>query len=329
MPHEITVRENGFAEIAFSGRTPWHGLGQRLTPDATLDDWRREAGLDWSIVKSKVAYEHYEPGSSVFKTYDGKNVLYRSDTGAGLSVVSDRYHVVQPETVLEFFRDLVEVSGYRLHTAGTLKGGRRIWALAEVGKVQEVVPNDPVGAFLLLATSCDKALPTTARFTSVRVVCANTLAQAENSAAAVSINHLQRFDIEAAHRALGVQVSGFDKFMAQARELSEKNISAQKFESFLQSVLTPVTVGAKYGTMGQFDWKTCRSYQTITDLMAGAGEGSEMPGVSGTYWGAVNAVTEYIDHYRPARNDDARLNTAWFSWGASTKQRALELALAA
>jgi phage/plasmid-like protein (TIGR03299 family) len=325
MPHEITVRENGFAEIAFVGATPWHGLGQELTRDASLEDWRREAGLDWHIKKAPVMYDN----DNVLTPYPGQHALYRSDNGAPLSIVSSKYNVVQPVTVLEFFSELVETKGYRLHTAGTLKGGRRIWALAEVGKVEEVVSNDPVAGFLLLATSCDKGLATTARFTSVRVVCANTLAAAERSMQYVSIDHTQRFDIAATHEALGIQTSSFETFMAQARELSRKNISNQKFEQFLQSVLTPVTVGAKYGTLGEFDWNTSRAYQAISNLMAGGGRGSELPGVSGTYWGAVNAVTEYFDHHRPARNADLRLNTAWFSWGARTKQRALEVALSA
>jgi hypothetical protein len=33
--------------------------------------------------------------------------------------------VVQPRIVLEFYRDLTEVSGYELETAGVLKEGRK------------------------------------------------------------------------------------------------------------------------------------------------------------------------------------------------------------
>lgn len=321
MAHEITVRENGFAEIAFNGRTPWHGLGQALERDATLEQWREQAGLNWQVMSAPVRYKTEDGG---FVQYQGQNVLYRSDTTESLSIVSDKYRVVQPETVLEFFRDLVDVSGYRLHTAGSLRGGRRIWALAEVGKVQEVVPNDPIGAYLLLATSFDKGLATTAKFTSVRVVCANTLAEAEGSGSAVRIDHTKQFDIQKTHEALGIQVLSFDKFMAQAKQLSAKNITGQKFESFLDTLLSPYAVSVR---AEQTVSKDTRAFKKISELMAGAGQGSELPGVSGTYWGAVNAVTEYIDHFRPARNDDARLNHAWFSAGAGLKERALELAL--
>jgi hypothetical protein len=42
---------------------------------------------------------------------------------------------VQPGAALEFYRDLTEISGYELETAGVLKEGRKFWALARIGKV--------------------------------------------------------------------------------------------------------------------------------------------------------------------------------------------------
>jgi hypothetical protein len=39
--------------------------------------------------------------------------------------VSNRYQVVQPREILEFYRDLTEISGFELETAGVLKEGRR------------------------------------------------------------------------------------------------------------------------------------------------------------------------------------------------------------
>ncbi|MFX9212966.1 DUF932 domain-containing protein, partial [Acinetobacter baumannii] len=63
-------------------------------------------------------------------SYPENKVLFRSDTQAPLSVVSQRYQVVQPQEILEFYRDLTEVSGFELETAGVLKGGKKFWALA-------------------------------------------------------------------------------------------------------------------------------------------------------------------------------------------------------
>ena len=321
MAHEITIRENGFAEIAWVGKTPWHGLGQELDQDAPIEVWRKQAGLDWSIKRAPV---QFATDPELLPTqWSDQEVLFRSDTQAPLSIVSNRYKEVQPADVLDFFTNLTRVSGFRLHTAGSLNGGKRIWALAETGKLADITPNDQVAAYLLLATSCDRGLATQARFTSVRVVCANTLAMAERGAANVSVPHSTTFNAEAVQQQMGIQIKAFDTFVDSAVDLKNKSISEAKFKEFLTTLLLPQAANEEVIV------KESRSYKKILELFSGAGMGSEMPGVSGTYWGAVNAVTEYIDHHRPARTADARLNHAWFSGGDDLKNQAFRLALAA
>jgi phage/plasmid-like protein (TIGR03299 family) len=93
-------------------------------------------------------------------------------------VVSDGYRVVQPAEVMDFFRELVEIGGFELETAGALSDGRRVWALASVGDAAPVVSNDLVKPYLLLGTSYDGTMATVAKFTAIRVVCNNTITAA-------------------------------------------------------------------------------------------------------------------------------------------------------
>ena len=102
MAHELFMNENGQASMAYVGKTPWHGLGQQLTEDSPIDVWAHQAGMDYFIEEAPVEYTV----NAQHKTYTGKKVLFRNDTGVALSVVSDRYKVVQPLDVLEFFRNL-------------------------------------------------------------------------------------------------------------------------------------------------------------------------------------------------------------------------------
>jgi phage/plasmid-like protein (TIGR03299 family) len=180
--------------MAYTGQTPWHNLGNQLPAKQPIDVWAREAGMDWSIRETPVRYmatpsnNDTSHSSSVSDLYGepmefaDQKVLYRSDTKAPLSVVSARYQVVQPRQVLEFYRDLTEVSGYELETAGVLKAGRKFWALARTGKSSVLKGSDVVNGYLLLATSCDGTLATTATPTTVRVVCNNTLSIALSGA---------------------------------------------------------------------------------------------------------------------------------------------------
>ena len=169
--------------MAYVNATPWHGLGNQLAPNQPLEVWARSAGMDWRIEESEVRYvtSHSSDtrGLGAIHAFPQQKVLYRSDTKAPLSVVSNRFEVVQPAAVLEFFRDLTEVGGYELETAGVLKEGRKLWALARTGQSASLKGKDQVNGYLLLATACDGTLATTAQFTSVRVVCNNTEVAAE------------------------------------------------------------------------------------------------------------------------------------------------------
>src|SRR3989344_4786101 len=182
--------------MAYAGAAPWHGLGNQLTQKQPIEVWQREAGMDWQIQESPVHFKSDTIGTlGAIHSFPEQKVLFRSDTKAPLSVVSNRYHTVQPREVLEFYRDLTEVSGYELETAGVLKGGRKFWALARTGQGAVIKGNDQVNGYLLLATSCDGTLATTATPTTVRVVCNNTLTIAlDGTNRAIKVPHNTRFD---------------------------------------------------------------------------------------------------------------------------------------
>jgi phage/plasmid-like protein (TIGR03299 family) len=317
MAHELTIRADGYTEMAFVGETPWHGLGQALDQNATIEQWRVAAGMDWDI---KSAPARFIPENTYGEVHriPKQNVLYRSDNSEPLSIVSDRYQIVQPKDVLEFFRDLVEESGFRLHTAGTLFNGKRLWALAETGKFAEVTQGDGIGGFLLLSTSADKSLATTARFTSVRVVCNNTLSMSvQNNDNCVSITHARKFDHDLMKSKLGAAVASFDGFMEMAKHLERQRITAEQADNFIKRILFT----ADQLNEPDFVVEKNRPYNKILDLFKGEAKGSEL--VGDTKWALLNSVTEYFDHHHPSRTDDARLNNTWFGNGDNIKNRAV------
>ena len=161
--------------MAYAGERPWHGLGNKLAPQQSIEVWRQQAGMDWQIEEAEVRYVVGKNGVGAINAFSEQKVLYRSDTKNPLAVVSKRFQVVQPGEILEFYRDLTAGNGFELETAGVLRHGRKFWALARTGQSANLRGRDRVDAYLLLATACDGTLATTAQFTSVRVVCNNTL----------------------------------------------------------------------------------------------------------------------------------------------------------
>ncbi|MGD7291095.1 DUF932 domain-containing protein [Ralstonia pseudosolanacearum] len=312
--------------MAYVGETPWHGLGNQLAPNQPIDVWKKQCGMDWSIEEAEVRFVSGMAGSSLgsIHAFPEQKVLYRSDTKLPLSVVSSRYQVVQPESILEFYRDLTEVGGFELETAGVLKGGKKLWALAKTGQSATLKGRDRVNGYLLLATACDGSLATTAQFTSVRVVCNNTLAIAlGDSTGAVKVAHRSQFDAQAVKRQLGIAISSWDGFMARMKALSECPVNDTAAETFLRRVLTYPTTSASTPVAATND----SAIKAVQELFAGRGKGADMASAAGTAWGLLNSVTEFVDHHRRARSEDNRTDSAWFGAGAALKQKAFDEAM--
>jgi len=305
--------------MAYVNAVPWHGLGQSLASHQPLEVWAEQAGMNWTIESSDVLFDS-GLDADVGSTFPGQKVLYRSDTKAPLAIVSDRYHVVQPLEILEFYRDLTEIAGFELETAGVLKEGKKFWALARTGQSATLKGRDQVNGYLLLATACDGSLATTAQFTSVRVVCQNTLSVAlSKDAGAVKVPHRTLFDAKALKQQLGIAVASWDDFMQRMKALSECRVNAKTVEALLQRILTYPTANV-FGTQNTAINE--RALKTVHGLFEGRGKGADMTSAANTAWGLVNSVTEYVDHHRGARSDGHRLDAAWFGQGAGLKKKA-------
>lgn len=322
MAHMID-ESTGRAAIAYVGRKPWHELGQQLTPGASIEEWTREAGLDYYVKQSPVMFE--TDALSTLQEWPERKVLHRSDNGVPLAVVSKDYRVVQPAEVMEFFRRLAEIGGFELETAGALSSGKRVWALARVGPEADIVGDDLVRSYLLVGTSYDGTMATIAKHTNIRVVCNNTITASLREAdidlghikSTVRVLHSGRFDPDAVRLQLGIVKDSFERFVVQARGLAGQSMKVEECDAFIQELLKPYHSGTA-------PIEGSRAYRRIMDLFKGSAIGSDLPGVAGTRWQALNAVTELIDHER-GRTASTRMESAWFGTGDKIKNRALEL----
>ena len=342
-------------QMAYVGETPWHGLGNQLSPHQPIEVWAEQAGMDWRIESSDVSYmAQNERGQSIIMPYEEQRVLYRSDTHAPLSVVSQRYQEVQPKQILEFYRDLTEQSGFELETAGVLKGGKKFWALAKTGQTSALKGKDVSNGYILLATACDGTLATTAQFTSIRVVCNNTLAIAlkgqNSSAGVVKVPHSTKFDAEKIKQQLGISVRAWEDHMYEMKQLSQRKVTQTEAAAYFDAVFnnTSLSVPEQEDGIIQFyrnvamqaqsnnpatkaDNKTepnGRAMSKVMTMFNGQGRGAELSSAKDTAYGLLCSITEFADHERRAMSQDHRLDSAWFGAGAGLKQRGLEQALA-
>jgi len=321
MAHDLDF-STGRPAMAYVGEEPWHGLGERLPQGASIETWIEAAGLAWEVLREPVLYRFQGKIGEV----PDKHVLFRSDTGVPLSVVSDSYCIVQPREVIEFYRDLVAGSAFTLETAGALDNGRKVWGLARSKFSSEDLQDDRIDAFLLLASSCDKSLATTVSFTSVRVVCQNTLSFAmeeikgKAQVKCYKVAHDRRFDWNEAKKKLNLIDDAWGTFIKNVAKLAEKNVEQVEIDKFFERLFL---TGKKDEKLSP---KSIIEIQNMKSALVN-GQGQQLPTAKDTAWGLVNAVTYYVDHQRKSNNRSERLDSAWFGTGSALKNKAWDTAI--
>ena len=310
MAHEIE-------SMAYFGQLPWHGLGTALD-EADLYDWHsasKKAGLDWSVAlvplitadtQAKVAHR------AVRRTSDNKV----------LGVVGPRYAPLQNRDAFGWFQPFLDAKEAALHTAGSLRGGSRIWVLAKLNRDPLVIAQgDEVEKFVLLSHGHDGSLAVRAGFTPIRVVCQNTLSMAHGSDASklIRVKHTKDVleNLANIRAVMDLANAEFEATAEQYRLLARKSINQADLRKYVRRVLkineeNPST-------------RTLNIVEEIVRL-AETGRGNDLPSIRGTYWSAYNGVSEYLTYNR-GRSEDNRLNSLWFGDGLSTNRYALEVAL--
>ena len=217
--------------------------------------------------------------------------------------------------------------------------------MARTGQSTALKGKDVSNGYILLATGCDGTLATTAQFTSIRVVCNNTLAIAlrngNTSAGVVKVPHSTRFDAEVVKNQLGISIRAWNDHMYEMRQLSQRKVTQGEAAAYFDAVFnnTSMTVADQEDSIVQYYQSIGQQSQTrkpepngkamskVMEMFNGQGRGAELSSAKDTAYGLLCAMTEFVDHERRAMSTDHRLDSAWFGNGAALKQRSLERAL--
>jgi phage/plasmid-like protein (TIGR03299 family) len=289
--------------MAFANEVPWHGLGARVDGDLMPEEMLKAAGLNWRVNMLPM-----KALAADGKLIDVKNkfAAVRDTDNRVMTTAGHGWNPVQNEEILEFMRDYVSAGGATLETAGSLRNGQVVWGLANINNEFEVTPGDKVKGYLLIKTSHVVGAATTIRLTTVRVVCANTMAYAEQGTAPIyRQNHMSVFNSEAAKAA----VAGAHEGLANA-EKRAKRIKALKLsmEDALRQVYFPVLMPKVETEISEEIIASGALPASITSLLTSY---ARAPGAdAGTGWGALNGYTHYADHIL-GHNAGTRMFRSW------------------
>lgn len=268
--------------MAYHRETPWHGQGVKLEGDvSTAAEMIGAAGLGWTVRKSNITFKG-KPTEFFFTV--------REDSDEPLGVVGRQYRILQNWDAFRLLDDVMDDSRAKYETAGSLRGGRQVWALARLPEDIMVAGEDAVRPYFLVSNSHDGSRCLTIGLTPIRVVCWNTLTAAigfgkQRMERTLYIVHKNKGITEAPYRAkeaLEVTHQYFQAFEELANTLVEVKVSDGEFETFLKS-LKGVDGDSKQAET---------SRQEIIDML----DDSTNVKFKGTAWGAYNALTGWYDH---------------------------------
>jgi phage/plasmid-like protein (TIGR03299 family) len=305
--------------MAYAGAVPWHGLGVPVANDLTAKEMMDAAKLNWRVEKKPL-----------FVISNGRNIvvpsqcaLMRDSDDQIMSIITDDWNPVQNEEAFDFFKEFVDAGDMEMHTAGSLKSGRMVWALAKIKQSFSLFNGkDEIESHLLFSNPHEYGKSIDIRFTPIRVVCNNTLTLALGSKSdlTVRMNHRAEFNPEKVKEALGIATKKLGKYKDVAEFLASKKFKTETVLDYFNE-LFPHTK-ANDDDESDEELKISRPARLSFDAL------DKQPGHAlgeGTWWNAFNSVTYNIDHVL-GHKPESRLNSAWYGPNRAKKIQALELA---
>jgi phage/plasmid-like protein (TIGR03299 family) len=279
----------------------------------------KKAGVDWTVreVESYINFNGQQ-----MKT--GQKSLVRETDGKILTNVGENWKPLQNSEAFEFFGEYVMAGDMEMHTAGSLKEGRMVWALAKVKESFELFKGDQVDSYFLFANPHQYGKSIDIRFTPIRVVCHNTLSLSLNTASqiAMKVGHRAEFNPEEVKEALGIATEKMQTYKEYASFLGSKRFTAESLVEYYNTVW-PRTADKRVQDKALSIDTLSRNAKLCMDNL------ESQPGAEyaeGSWWQAFNSVTYVTDHIQ-GRNEDNRLYSSWFGDNQSRKSNALKTAL--
>ncbi len=310
MSHEVET-------MAYAGETPWHGLGVSVSNDLTPEQMMQKAGLDWEVEKVDA---YVKVGDQEIRT--GQQALVRSSDNKILTNVGENWNPVQNKDAFNFFTEFVMSGDMDMHTAGSLRGGQMVWALAKTNESFDVFGDDKVDSYLLFSNPHQYGKSIDVRFTPIRVVCNNTLTLSlgMDTEKSVRVGHRVEFDAESVKETLGLAHEKFQEYKEMAQYLGSKRYDMESLIQYYNEVF-PRTSKEQVEKVTADDLsRAARQAFDVIETQPGAKY------AEGSWWQALNSVTYITDHVQ-GRGGDTRLYSNWFGGNQLRKVRAAEKAV--
>jgi phage/plasmid-like protein (TIGR03299 family) len=308
-----------------------HGVdrGEARSAAAMID----AAGLAWAVeqhpLEAVLANRSGDDPARVSVPRVVANV--RSDTRAVLGVVGEGYEPLQNAAAFAFCDAITDSGEAHWLGAAETRGGARVHALMQLDREIRIgnAEGEDVLPLLSFRNGHDGGLAVTISVAPFRLACLNgMMLPLEGAERSWKARHTANLDarLADARRTLGIAWRYYDELEEIGGRLIRERLSAAEFERFLAR-LVPLPEPRADATNGG---RAVRNVERVREAIATAYRVTpDLANITGTRWGALQAVTTYVDHVQPTRatagrsHQEARFERA--TEPAGLKDRALAL----
>lgn len=352
--------------IAYSGKTPWHGSGVSVDKGSTPLQMAEKADLLRRVRRHGVSMRDAVTGVHMPVTINGKKqfAIVREGNTHAYQIASENYRPIQDVDSIGMFAEDCELGNLTMETVGSFGKGEIVWGLARINGLQDAVisGDDPMRALIMIANSHSSRFRYFGKLTEVCIVCWNTfqaarkdggkmLFQYRNTGNLARLEQVRKQALEDIHLAATahkrtVETAQYLADTPAPREMVEQYVYQLTTGEKLLDVIARTQDAPKGGSLlDQIAETSVQAFTRIDTRKQEALEHNKMgqavlaaltdsPGHAlkarqGTWWGAFNAVTYVNDHItvRGKDEDGARLESAWLGKRGDDKAKALELAV--
>lgn len=321
MAHNLELK-NGKTSFVAVGEKAWHGLGTYVDQAMTAEEVIVQGGLDYTVEKKSIM------------VCEGKEIplvkaVVRTDTQDTMGIVTDAYEIIQNREAFSFFDSIIDRGEAIYQTAGVLGKGEKIFVTAKLPN-DILVRGESVENYLLLTSGHDGKSAIQVGFTSIRVVCNNTLTAAlrglQNK---VSIFHFAnaKEKLETASKVMGMASVYTNQLDSIFNKMADVQITDKQLRSYIETVFQPRFETINKETLQ----KEYSSYftNTVDDIIKFANNHSTQrtEATQNTVWGAYNAATGYYSYLKGYKNQETKMNDMYFKGGAKKMEYAFDCAL--
>lgn len=309
MAHNITNTDT----LILAKDKAWHGLGTVLPDNFTADEALAAGYLNWQVhlvpIQTVPLIGGAQDGATV--TLPDHRAVVRSDIGTVLGVVGDRYTPVQNTEVFEMIRNGIDgldlgLAPVKIESCGSFKGGAITFVCVKTHQF-EVGKGDPITTYAMFGNSHNGSAAFSCLNTSVRTVCNNTynmgIAEAKRGGTYQSVRHTRNIHlkVERIMRELYLGVETAQQFETEAKRLASLKPRTNKVQEIYERIYTEA--------IGKPDDERAKrkAQATVSEWQANLGNNRNTlgNGTDGSLWAIFNSVTEWADHERTVRNDNA------------------------